>query len=112
MTRPTAVIACTALLCGLSMAAGAAPPPDAHLVLEGHRFAPDRITVPAGQRLRILVTNRDTTPDEFESPALRVERIVMPGRTIAVLAGPLSPGTYKVFDDYHPDTARGIVEAR
>jgi len=25
------------------------------------------------------------------------------------MAGPLKPGTYKFFDDYHPDTAVGTL---
>jgi hypothetical protein len=27
------------------------------------------------------------------------------------MAGPLKPGTYKFFDDYHPDTATGTITA-
>lgn len=81
------------------------------LTLSGHRFQPDRIQVPANVRFKLKVTNDDTTPDEFESPDLRVEKIVVPGQTIIVSAGPLSPGAYKFFDDYHPETANGIAEA-
>jgi len=28
-----------------------------------------------------------------------------------VKAGPLKPGTYKFFDEYHPDTATGTLTA-
>ena len=82
------------------------------LVLASHHFTPDHIEVPAGQRFKLLVTSHDDTPDEFESPDLRVEKIVMPGQTILVMAGPLSPGRYKFYDDYHPETANGLVEAK
>lgn len=82
------------------------------LVLEAHHFTPDHIVVPAGSRFKLLVTSHDTTPDEFESPDLRVEKILMPGQTISVMAGPLSPGRYKFYDDYHPEAAHGIVEAK
>lgn len=81
------------------------------LTLENHRFTPDAVTVPAGERFRIEVENRDTTPAEFESSDLRVEKIVVPGGKISVMAGPLKPGTYKFFDDYHPDTAKGTMTA-
>ncbi|MBU6448484.1 MAG: cupredoxin domain-containing protein [Rhodospirillales bacterium] len=82
------------------------------LVLEAHHFTPDHIVVPAGSRFKLQVTSHDTTPDEFESPDLRVEKILMPGQTIAVMAGPLGQGQYIFYDDYHPETAHGIVEAK
>ena len=74
------------------------------LVLKNHQFVPASITVPAGVRFHIQVANQDDTPAEFESSDLRVEKIAAPGITITVIAGPLKPGAYKFFDDYHPDT--------
>jgi len=94
------------------MASPAMAGQEASLVLTDHKFTPDHISVPAGVRFKIRVTNNDVTPDEFESPALRVEKIVMPGQTITVLAGPLTPGSYAFFDDYHPETAHGVAEAK
>ena len=96
---------------GLVLACGSAWAADPALTLQGHRFAPDHIEVPAGQRFAITLTNRDDTTDEFESYDLKFEKIVVPGGTITVRAGPLHPGTYKFFDDYHPDTATGTVTA-
>lgn len=89
-----------------------ANPPSPALTLRNHGFTPDHIIVPAGTRFKIRVTNHDSTPDEFESPALRVEKIVVPGQTITVFAGPLSPGSYVFYDDYHPETAHGVAEAK
>jgi hypothetical protein len=40
-----------------------------------------------------------------------VEKIVMGGGKISMFAGPLRPGTYGFFDDYHPDTTKGSVIA-
>jgi len=82
------------------------------LTLKDHRFTPNEVSVSAGERFRIEVENRDTTPAEFESSDLRVEKIVVPGGKITVMAGPLKPGTYKFFDDYHPDTAAGTITAK
>ena len=79
------------------------------LTLKDHRFTPDSIAAPPGERFKIQVTNQDDTPAEFESSDLRVEKIVVPGGTITVNAGPLKPGSYKFFDDYHPDDAKGVV---
>ncbi len=79
------------------------------LVLKDHGFAPATVQAPANERFRIEVTNQDSTPSEFESTDLRVEKIVVPGGKIGVMAGPLKPGTYAFFDDYHPDSAKGVV---
>ncbi len=81
------------------------------LTLKDNRFVPSEITVPAGERLRIDVKNQDATPAEFESHDLRVEKFVAPGGQISVMVGPLKPGTYKFFDEYHPTTAVGTLTA-
>jgi hypothetical protein len=81
------------------------------LTLKDHRFVPNAVSVPAGERFRIEVENQDSTPAEFESADLRIEKIIVPGGKIAVMAGPLKPGIYKFFDDYHPDTATGTMTA-
>ncbi len=79
------------------------------LILKDHGFTPAEVRAPANERFRIEVTNQDSTPAEFESSALRAEKIVVPGGKITVMAGPLKPGTYAFFDNYHPDSARGTV---
>ncbi len=81
------------------------------LTLKGHRFTPDHADIPAGERFQIVVDNQDDTAGEFESSDMKVEKIVAPGTKITVRAGPLHPGSYAFFDDYHPDTARGTVTA-
>jgi hypothetical protein len=91
--------------------ANADPLDPVKLVVKDHHFIPNQVTVPAGQRFRIELTNQDDTTDEFESYDMKFEKIVVPGGTIAVFAGPLHPGTYKFFDDYHPDQANGTILA-
>lgn len=81
------------------------------LTLKNNHFTPSAITVRAGERLRIVVKNEDATPAEFESSDLRVEKIVVGGAQISILVGPLKAGTYKFFDDYHPDIAHGTLTA-
>ena len=73
------------------------------------QFTPSELNVPAGERLRIGVESQFSTPTEFESTDMRVEKIVVPGGRITVMTVPLNPGTYKFFDDYHPDTAKGMI---
>ena len=106
MARATLFIAALVLIGGTA----AADPVE--LTLKGHKFSPTDVTVPANQKFQIKVTNTDDTPAEFESHDLKVEKIVVPGGTITVTAGPLKPGTYQFFDDYHPDDANGTVTAK
>ena len=80
------------------------------LVLQSHRFVPDHLTVPAGQRFILELANHDDTPDEFESSDMKFEKVVVNGGTVTAHAGPLQPGTYRFFDDYHPG-ATGTVTA-
>ena len=99
-------------MCALLATAGAALAADVvTLTIRNHHFEPSEVSVPAGERFRIEVQNQDPTPAEFESADLRIEKIVVPGGKIAVMAGPLKPGIYKFFDDYHPDMAKGTLTA-
>ena len=81
------------------------------LTLKDHQFAPTELQVPANERIRIEVENRDPTPAEFESTDLHVEKIVVGGGMITVSVGPLRPGTYHFFDDYNPNTTKGTIVA-
>ncbi len=83
-----------------------------HLTIRNHRFEPDRLEVPAGVKFKLMVKNADTSAEEFESSELHREKIVPPGQEIPILLGPLDKGEYKVFGDYHPDTAKGVLIAK
>lgn len=109
---PAAPLLATVLLIH-SMSAGtgeAAEQPRLSLILQNHRFIPDHLTAPTGQRFLIELTNQDDVVAEFESYDMKFEKIVAGGGTVTVHAGPLHPGTYKFFDDYHPQ-ATGSVAA-
>ena len=82
------------------------------LVFRQHRFVPNRIEVPAHVKFRLQVQNTDDTADEFESVDLNREKLVPPGQTITVFLGPLEPGEYKFFGDFHQDTAQGVLVAK
>jgi hypothetical protein len=103
-----------ASILGASLALGAFPalanaPAKVSVSLKDHRFSPAELTAPAGQPIVIEVTNQDSTPSEFESKTLRVEKVVAGGGTITVQVRPLSPGRYRFFDDYHEDTTEGFL---
>ena len=82
------------------------------LAFRNNKIEPDRLEVPAGVKFRLAVTNHDKTPEEFESTDLNREKLVPPGQTVTVFLGPLTPGTYKIFGDFHQDTARGVIIAK
>src|SRR5438094_8554544 len=66
-------------------------------------FAPPEIEAAAGERLRLEVTNQTAAAIEFESFELNRERVVPPGRTVAVYVSGLSPGRYELVDEFHQD---------
>ena len=86
--------------------------PEFTLVIESHRFIPAELTVPAGQKIRLSIENRDPTPEEFESYDFNREKIVPAKGRISLFVGPLKPGRYKFFGEFNPDTAQGILIAK
>jgi hypothetical protein len=82
------------------------------LIFKQHRFYPDHITVPAGERFKLIVQNTDDTADEFESTDLNREKLVAAGGHATLFLGPLNAGTYRFFGDFHADTAQGVIEAK
>lgn len=81
------------------------------LAIRDARFQPTTLTVPAGEKFKLRVTNHGPGVEEFESVDLNRERIVPPGRSIEVYLGPLKPGRYRIFGDFHPATAQGEIVA-
>ena len=101
-----------AFLMTLSLAAIAADEPEFKLVIENHKFAPDRIEVPAGKKVKLVIENKDATPEEFESKQLNREKVI-PGKTTGtVFIGPLKPGEYKFVGEFHEATAKGVIVAK
>ena len=82
------------------------------LSIRDHKFEPARIEVPANQRFRLLVKNLDDTAEEFESVELKREKVIPGGRQAIIQLGPLAPGTYKFFGEYHEATAQGVIVAK
>jgi plastocyanin len=97
------------LLSSLCIAPAWAEAPQIVIALRGHQFVPAEVTAPAGVKIELRVHNEQTTSAEFESSSLHREQIVTPGATISVYLGPLDPGTYEFFDDFHPATRGHLV---
>jgi hypothetical protein len=77
--------------------------------LKDHRFEPAEIHVRAGKPTVLLVTNEDNTPEEFDSTALQVEKIIAAGHYATIRLRPLGPGRYPFMGEFHSDTASGVV---
>ncbi|MBN8736683.1 MAG: cupredoxin domain-containing protein [Xanthomonadales bacterium] len=88
---------------------GAQTTPEYKLVLQDHKFEPATLKVPANTKIKVLVTNRNAMPSEFESADFNREKIVLPNSTVTVFIGPLAKGTYKFFDDFHQATTGVLV---
>ena len=57
----------------------------------------------------MTVINEDATPEEFDSKALKVEKVI-PGKSKGIVRiGPLKPGRYPFIGEYHEATAKGVV---
>jgi len=84
---------------------------DVTLTIKDHKFSPAEIKVPANKRVTITVVNADITPEEFESHELKVEKIIPGNAKATVRVGPLKPGRYNFFGEFHEDTAKGVLIA-
>jgi len=91
--------------------ASASEPPEIQLVIRDHRFVPAELKVPANTKIKLMVVNQDVTPEEFESHELNREKVVTGRATIPVYVGPLRPGRYPFFGDFHAETAQGALIA-
>ncbi|WP_295802197.1 cupredoxin domain-containing protein [uncultured Microbulbifer sp.] len=101
-------VALTALL--LPMVVNAARPV-LELEIRDHLFYPSVLKIPANTKVKLIVYNRDPTPEEFESYELNREKVIMGGQKAIVFIGPLAPGEYPFFGEFNPKTAQGKVVA-
>jgi len=83
--------------------------PNIAVTLQDHRFTPTEIHVPQGKPVILTITNKDATPEEFDSSALKVEKVIAGGTYGTVRLRPLGPGRYRFIGEYHADTAQGVV---
>jgi len=102
-------LACLLLAVPLVARAGL---PTVEIVAENGRFTPDTIEVPANQRFRVKIINRNAGPEEFETASPFRELVLGPGVTRTTVYPPLKPGTYPFFGEFHKDTAKGQFIAK
>jgi plastocyanin len=85
--------------------------PEYQIEIREHLFYPAELRVPAGQKIKLQVINQDGTPEEFESFELNREKVIMGRRKAIIFIGPLRPGEYPYFGEFHPETAQGVIIA-
>ncbi len=94
---------------GVAHAADA--PAEIPLVIEQHRFQSEKLRVKSGAPFVLVITNRDSSPEEFESKDLRIEKVIPAGKTVRLRMPALKPGTYGFVGEYHEKTAKGRIVA-
>jgi plastocyanin len=107
-TRMLAVLLTIAACCPAARAEEAFA---ASVTIRSHKFEPSELRVPAGKRILLTVINADPLSEEFDSPALKVEKVIAGNSQGIVRIAPLKPGTYEFVGEYHDETARGRVIA-
>lgn len=81
------------------------------VTIKDHRFTPAEIHVKAGQPAELNIKNQDPLAEEFDSTALKIEKVIAGGKEGTVHLRPLDPGRYPFMGEYHSDTAQGVVIA-
>ena len=82
-----------------------------YTTIKDHKFDPAEIHVPAATAVILVITNADDTSEEFDSTALRIEKVLQGGQKGSVWLRPLTAGTYPFMGEFHADTAKGVVIA-
>lgn len=100
-----------ALLVGAPLAVAQDKPQEIAVTIQNNRFSPDEIKVRAGTPFTLIVTNKDAKPEEFESTALRIEKVIPAGKTASIRVRALTPGTYPFVGEFNPKTAQGRIVA-
>lgn len=77
--------------------------------IKDHKFEPAELKVPAGKAVKLTVNNLDATSEEFESHALKIEKVIAGKQSAVVRLKPMTKGTYSFVGEYHEDTAKGSV---
>ena len=82
---------------------------DPTLTFQDGTFLPARLEVTGADSVTITLINAGAEPVEFESHALRKEKVLAPGASSFIVLRGVGPGEYDFFDDFHPDAAKGVL---
>ncbi len=79
------------------------------LRIKDHKLIPEKLTFPKGERIELTVINEGPGTEEIESNTMRIEKIIPEGKSVTLKIGPLKPGTYEIFGEFHMATCTGTV---
>ncbi|MEN0036401.1 MAG: cupredoxin domain-containing protein [Cellvibrio sp.] len=100
------------ILASLISSVSIAEVPEFTIEIRDHLFFPSTLVVPANTKVKLIVVNKDPTPEEFESYELNREKVIMGGAKAVIFIGPLKPGDYPFFGEFNPKTAQGVIRAQ
>ena len=80
-----------------------------NLILKNHIFTPSELIIPANEKVKLIIINKDSMAEEFDSFDLNREKVLFPNRSVTIFIGPLDEGEYEYFGEYNPNSARGII---
>ncbi len=82
------------------------------LVIKDHQFQPAELSVPSGKKIKIVIENRDASPEEFESHSLNREKLITANGSVSIYIGPLTVGRYPFYGEFNEATAQGVIVAK
>jgi hypothetical protein len=82
------------------------------LVIKDHQFQPAELSVPSGKKIKIVIENRDASPEEFESHSLNREKLIAANGSVSIYIGPLTVGRYPFYGEFNEATAQGVIIAK
>jgi len=111
MTRVLRPALLTLAICLAAFGVAGAADTEIPLTIENNRFSPEEVKVKAGAPFVLVVTNKDSGPEELESKELRIEKVIPGGKTLKIRVRALTPGAYPFVGEYHEKTAKGRIVA-
>ncbi len=100
------------VLLGLGYQSVAAATPVIEIEIRDHLFFPSEVDVPANTKVKLLIINRDPTPEEFESYPLNREKVIAGNSKAVIFIGPMEAGDYPFIGEFYPTTAQGVIRVR
>lgn len=100
------------ILASLISSVSLAEVPEFTIEIRDHLFFPSTLVVPANTKVKLIIVNKDPTPEEFESYELNREKVIMGGAKAVIFIGPLKSGDYPFFGEFNPKTAQGVIRAQ
>ena len=79
------------------------------LELKDHLFFPAVLTIPPNEKVKLIIYNRDSTPEEFDSFDLNREKVIFAHKKAIIFIGPLPEGEYQFFGEFNPNSAKGTI---